>query len=184
MSNANKRNTLYRASAAITSTVKMVSETPTGPGGATAAWTRMALRFLQFVLGLTVCGLYGTDLHTATQKHASMDPGWVYAVTVAGMSCVTCLVYFAPVVKSWVFWPWDLLLFILWTAVFGNFARIFLHANPKDFKPGFSPSYARMHNGIWVDLVNMLLWFITGTWAAVVFCMHRKRSLHTGRAEV
>ena len=159
-----------------------------GPGGKAGAWIRIALRFLQFVLAITVAGLYGADLHTAAQNHVAANASWVYAVVVAGMSAVTVMVFAAPIVKSHVFWFWDFTLFILWVAVFGRFASIYLHYKPAvvngkvDNGPGPSPTV--MHHAVWVDLVNMLLWFITGTWGVVLFAMSRRRTLHTGRAKV
>jgi hypothetical protein len=44
-----------------------------------------------------------------------------------------------------------------------------------------------MKNAVWVDLANMLLWFITAVWGTVAFFLHRRsggRTLHTGRAKV
>ncbi len=42
----------------------------------------------------------------------------------------------------------------------------------------------RMKNAVWVDLVNMLLWFVSAIVGAIGFWRWRKgnRSLHTGRA--
>lgn len=35
------------------------------------------LRFVQFVLAITVCGLYGVDLHNAAEQHKYADSKWV-----------------------------------------------------------------------------------------------------------
>jgi hypothetical protein len=34
-------------------------------------------RFAQFVLGITVCGLYGVDLHNASSQGKYADSKWV-----------------------------------------------------------------------------------------------------------
>ena len=69
---------------------------------------------------------------------------------------------------------------ILWVACFGLFAKIFLNADPKG-----DGAIQAMKNAVWVDLVNMLLWFISACYGAVMFFTHREgRSLHTGRATV
>lgn len=69
---------------------------------------------------------------------------------------------------------------ILWTAVFGVFGKVYIHANPHGDK-----GIMRMKNAVWVDLVNMLLWLVTAVMAVVVFFLNRGgRSLHTGRAKV
>ena len=162
-----------------------MTEDNAGPGGAIGSWIRIFLRFMQLVLALTVCGLYGSDLHAASTHGAKSNSGWLYAVVVGAITAVTCLVYFAPIVKSWVLWPWDLILFLLWTAVFGHFATIFLHANPADFKAGQGPSYTPMHNAVWVDLTCMLLWFSTGMMGFGTFLFYRhRRTSRAGRAEV
>jgi hypothetical protein len=43
---------------------------------------------------------------------------------------------------------------------------------------------SRMKHAVWVDLVNMLLWLITALYGTFVFFFHRRKTLHTGRAEV
>ena len=68
---------------------------------------------------------------------------------------------------------------ILWVAVFGVFGKIYIHAKPVD------GGVRRMKNAVWVDLVNMLLWFLTTMVSMVAFLtMRGGRSLHTGRAAV
>ena len=44
----------------------------------------------------------------------------------------------------------------------------------------------RMKNAVWVDLTNMLLWFISAVYLTFLFLRFRRggRSLHTGRANV
>lgn len=42
-----------------------------------------------------------------------------------------------------------------------------------------------MKHAVWVDLVNMLLWLVTATYATVIWFRNRQgRTLHTGRAKV
>lgn len=69
---------------------------------------------------------------------------------------------------------------ILWVAVFGVFGRLYIHADPKG-----ASGVQRMKNAVWIDLVNMLLWFISAIYGAVLFFRLRgHKSLHTGRATV
>ncbi|MCJ1226626.1 hypothetical protein MMC12_003279 [Toensbergia leucococca] len=77
------------------------------PGGLPTYIALTTLRFFQFVLALTVAGLYGVDLSNARKKHVYADSKWVYAEVVAGFAAATCLVYVVPRVKSWVFFGWD-----------------------------------------------------------------------------
>jgi len=71
---------------------------------------------------------------------------------------------------------------ILWTALFGLFGSIFIKAHPTPKQAG----QQRMKHAVWVDLVNMLLWLISATYATVIFVRARggRRTLHTGRGKV
>lgn len=141
--------------------------------------TNLTLRFLQFIFAVAVLGLYGTELSNARKNHTGDYSKWVYAEVVGVLSAVTCLVYVLPKVKSWWAFGWDLVLFILWVAVFGVFGKIYIHAKPVN------GGVKRMKNAVWVDLVNMLLWLVTTVVSVVAFfTMRGGRSLHTGRAAV
>lgn len=39
------------------------------------------VRFFQFILALTVCGLYGVDVTSARKAHESTDGRWVSSLT-------------------------------------------------------------------------------------------------------
>ena len=103
-----------------------------------------------------------------------------------------------PKVPSYFAFGWDLILLyvilvlfgkngelniiysILWAAVFGIFGKMYIHENPEGDR-----GVGRMKNAVWIDLINMLLWFFTSIFAAVWFFFLRGgRSLHTGRANV
>ena len=69
---------------------------------------------------------------------------------------------------------------ILWAAVFGIFGKMYIHENPEGNR-----GIGRMKNAVWIDLINMLLWFFSSIFAAVWFFFLRGgKSLHTGRATV
>lgn len=80
-------------------------------GGLIGALVRLVLRFFQFILAITVAGLYGTDLHHANQQNKYTDGKWVFAEVVAGLAAVTVLIYGIPFFKSyWAFgWDWVML---------------------------------------------------------------------------
>ena len=140
----------------------------------------LVLRFIQFVLALTVLGLYGQDLNSAHKEHKYADSKWVYAEVVGALSALTCIIYMIPKVKFWWTCAWDGILFILWTAVFGVFAKLYIHANAQG-----DGGITRMKHAVWVDLINMLLWLVTAIMGVVLFfTMREGRSLHTGRAQV
>lgn len=150
-------------------------------GGIVGGLIRAVLRLFQFILAITVAGLYGVDLHAAHKAHVGADGRWVFAEVVAGLSAVSCIIYAVPLIKSYWFWAWDLALFILWTALFGIFGRIYIHDHPTPEQHG----QLRMKHAVWVDLANMLLWLITFVYGLFIWLRHRKTlTTHTGRAVV
>ncbi|KAK4996935.1 hypothetical protein LTR66_003564 [Elasticomyces elasticus] len=148
-------------------------------GGVIGGLGRIFLRFFQFVLALTVAGLYGVDLNNARKAGVYADGRWVYAEVVAALAAVTTLVYAVPFIKSYVFFGWDAILFILWTALFGIFGKLWIHEHPTPHQPGS----LRMKNAVWVDLTNMILWFATAVWGAITFSFGQRRTMYTGRAK-
>lgn len=105
-------------------------------------------------------------------------------MAVATLSGVTALIFgFLPLLissfTSAILFGWDLVLFILWAVVFGLFGAMFINEDPKE-----DGGIIRMRNAVWVDLVNMLLWFVSTVMGAIGFWKWKKggSSLHTGRA--
>jgi len=150
-------------------------------GGLPGAIARLVLRLLQFVVAVTVAGLYGIDLQHGNQNGIHPDSKWWYAEAVAGLSALTCILYGLPFFKSWWGFGWDFILFVLWTALFGLFGSIYLPA----FSKSTQDVVPRMMDAAWFDLAGMSLWFITATYSTIIWYRGRnKRSLHTGRAKV
>lgn len=148
---------------------------------------RLALRFLQFVLGIAVIGLYAQDLRRAGAAGVGADSRWVYAVVVGTLSSIVAIPYLLP---KWdvrrVLWPADWVLFVLWIALFGVFARLYVHEDAEDLGNGHGdgPGITRMKNAVWVDLTNALLWLASAVWGTMLFFFAKRRTLHTGRADV
>ncbi len=139
------------------------------------------LHFFQFVLAVTVCGLYGIDLHRAASQGKYQDSKWVFAEVVGGLSAFTALLYFIPfILRFAAVWVWNAVLFILWIAVFGVFGAMFIHEDPEG-----NADIQRMKNAVWVDLASALLWLITTVASFSYWWTHReRRSRFTGRAQV
>ncbi|KAH8590708.1 hypothetical protein B0O99DRAFT_691266 [Bisporella sp. PMI_857] len=140
-----------------------------------------AYRFVQMVLALTVCGLYGVDLTAARKQGKYTDGKWVYAEVTASLAAVTALLYIFPfTVKVPLLFVWDTILFILWIALFGLFGNMYIKENAEG-----NSGIKRMKNAVWIDLVNALLWLISAGGMAIYWWRHRdRRSLWTGRARV
>ncbi|KAF2398021.1 hypothetical protein EJ06DRAFT_532387 [Trichodelitschia bisporula] len=140
---------------------------------------RMFLRFFQIIMAVTVIGLYTVDIARARQLGASADPAWIFAVSLASASAALAIFCFWPV-KAFIWFLVDLIFMLLWLIVFGLFAAIYRTAkDQKVTKPGWhkpmeGPSLIRMKHAVWVDMVNAVLWFITGVWGAIQFWRNRK----------
>jgi len=156
------------------------------PGGFFGLVLHHFIRFFQFILALTVIGLYAQDLNAGRKAHAHTDANWVYAVLVGSLSAFVSLLYLVPTITRAFFsflWPADVILVVLWIALFADFGSKFIKADPQSVGHGDGPGIQRMKNAVWVDLTCMFLWLITSAWGATVFCMlRRRRTVHTGRA--
>lgn len=140
-----------------------------------------AIHILQFALAITVCALYGIDLSRANKQGTYIDSKWVYAEVVGGLSAFTAVLYLVPfILRFWLVWAWNLVLFILWIALFGVFGKMYINEDAEG-----DSGVQRMKNAVWVDLVNAILWFLTFVGAAAYWFTHRERhSRFTGRARV
>lgn len=140
-----------------------------------------AIHIVQFALALAVCGLYGQDLSNARQHGVHADSKWVFAVVVGALSALTAVLYLVPfILRFWLVWAWDLVLFVLWIALFGVFGKMYMHEDPEG-----DSGVQRMKNAVWVDLVSALLWLLTAVAAFGYWWGHKERhSRFTGRARV
>lgn len=150
--------------------------------GMTVAYLAFSvIHIVQFALALTVCGLYGIDLHRASQEGKYQDSKWVYAEVVGGLSAFTAILYLVPFILRFAFvWIWNLVLFVLWIVLFGVFGKMYIREDPEG-----DSGVIRMKHAVWVDLANALLWLITFLGALGYWVRHRERHTRfTGRATV
>ncbi|KAI1092857.1 hypothetical protein F5B19DRAFT_502003 [Rostrohypoxylon terebratum] len=139
------------------------------------------LHFVQFVLALTICGLYGIDLQRAHSQGKYIDGKWVYAEVVGGLSALTAALYFIPfILRFAIVTIWSCIIFILWIALFGLFGKMYIQDDPEG-----NSGIQRMKNAVWVDLANALLWLIASLASGAYWWNHRdRRSRFTGRARL
>ncbi|KAK7515535.1 hypothetical protein IWZ03DRAFT_205855 [Phyllosticta citriasiana] len=137
--------------------------------GTFGLYLRIFTRLLQFVIGLTVCGLYGRDLHAAQKAGVYADSKWVYAVTVGGLSALSVLIYMIPIFKSATLFAWDWTLWLLWLVLFGLFGKMYIAKNAEG-----DAGVQRMKNSVWVDLTGLLLWMSTAVYGTVAFWRARR----------
>ncbi|CAJ2503604.1 Uu.00g109980.m01.CDS01 [Anthostomella pinea] len=139
------------------------------------------LHFFQFVLAITVCGLYGVDLSRARSQGKYTDGKWVYAEVVGALGALTAILYLVPfILRFAAVTVWSFILFVLWIALFGLFGSMYIHENPEG-----NGGIQRMKNAVWVDLANALLWLIGTIGSGAYWWTHRERnSRFTGRAKL
>lgn len=139
------------------------------------------LHLFQFVLAVTVIGLYAVDLNHANEEGTYTDGKWVYAVVVGVLAAVTSLLYLIPFILRFAAVPaWSFVLFVLWIALFGLFGSMYIREDPEG-----NDGVQRMKNAVWVNLANALLWLIGTVASAAYWWSHReRRSRFTGRARL
>ena len=87
------------------------SETRTESHGGFAGFlVHTIIRFFQFVLAVTVLGLYGQDISDQRKNPGRADGRWVFAEVVAGLSAITALIFAVPFFKTYKAFGWDVLL--------------------------------------------------------------------------
>lgn len=138
---------------------------------------RLIFRSLQFLFAIIAIGFYGNRVDADRKSKDGFSPEWLYAMIVGGASAITAVLFVAAaslgaipfigsklkMLKVYKAFPWDLALFIAWIVVFGIFAGIFLKRDDDDgsYK---GASTGAMKVAVWIDLLNALFWFISGTY--------------------
>lgn len=85
---------------------------------------QMILRAAQLVFAAIVTGITGAYLH-ANDNASSWDNGrFIYTIVVSSISMVFALVWLLPFSGSFVHWPMDIFLSILWFVAFGLLVNV------------------------------------------------------------
>lgn len=160
------------------------------------------VRFFQFVLGLTVIGLYGRDVRHDHKYDDTWNSKWVYALIMGCLATLTAMIHLViPFLmrksasasargagitsKPGLQLPqfvWEFVLCILWLTLFGLFGKMYIGVYPekkdeKDSKEsglGDSGRIDRMRHAVWIDLINLLLWVSTSSWILLKWLKARR----------
>jgi hypothetical protein len=79
----------------------------------------VTLRVLQLISAAIVAGILGRLLHLVHTAHGHFNNRLVYAITLAGLSIFFSLCLMVPLLYSFLAFPLDLIMFILWMVAFG-----------------------------------------------------------------
>ncbi|KAJ5182768.1 hypothetical protein N7492_000384 [Penicillium capsulatum] len=163
---------------------------PTSKRAKLASMFVSALRFLQFVFGLTVIGLYGRDVHHDHSHNDTWHAKWVFALIAAFLASVTAAIHMAlpfcmrrvsyrpsPALKLPQF-LWEFVLCVLWLTLFGIFGKMYIGVHPSGDKGvaglGDASKIDRMRHAVWIDLINLAMWVATASWVLLRWLKSRR----------
>lgn len=89
---------------------KSIAHRTEKPHGKVGFFGALFFRLVQLIIALVIAGLYGEDLRRASKLGQAAHSKWVYAEIVAGLTAITVLVYMVPLIRSEMFWMWDIVL--------------------------------------------------------------------------
>jgi hypothetical protein len=161
-----------------------------------------ALRFFQFVFGLAVVGLYGQDVHHDHTAKDTWNAEWVFALIVGFLATSTAAIHmivpfltkkvsYRPGAKMQLpLFAWEFVLCVLWLTLFGIFGKLYIGIYPSGSSDGDSSKrdtsssstsalgdaskINRMRHAVWVDLVNLVFWAVTASWALLKWLKARR----------
>jgi len=125
-------------------------------------YANIITRALITIISFVVIGFYARDVDVARRAGQSVDGRWGYAVAVAVLSIIACLIHIVPSIRSRKLFPVDLLLFFLWVVLFGIFGKLYIGRDCHH-----NASCNRMKVAVWFDLAAMLLWLFSGVLGAI-----------------
>ncbi|CAI7605541.1 unnamed protein product [Penicillium glandicola] len=173
-------------------------ESPPPPQSKGAKLTFMffsALRFLQFVFGLTVIGLYGKDVHYDHTSKDTWNSKWVYALVTAFLATMTAAVHLIlPFLMRKANGPrpalllpqflWEFVVTVLWLTLFGIFGKMYIgvHASSSSSSSkrdttstlGDASKINRMRHAVWIDIINLAFWIMTASWVLLRWVKSRR----------
>ncbi|KAK4120476.1 hypothetical protein N657DRAFT_579516, partial [Parathielavia appendiculata] len=76
------------------------------------------LRVWQLICSIIVLGILARFLHLLSQAGAAKDGRIVYGIILASISTLFSIVFMAPFMHSFLAWPADFALFIMWLVLF------------------------------------------------------------------
>jgi hypothetical protein len=137
------------------------------PLGDVGLYTKLVIRVLQFLLGMILFGIFLHQVDEARQHNNPAGSAWIYAAVVGALSWATAAIFLVPCLKPFVFFWWDILLFLLHAPVIGIFGKAYyggiIAAPPTKLQVVYTgPSYRTMRTSVWFAVASGLAWLVTG----------------------
>ncbi|KAI5235425.1 hypothetical protein E4T43_09286 [Aureobasidium subglaciale] len=158
--------------------------------GFTGTIARAALRTTQFLISVILLGIYGNDLShfpssfastTNTSETTSSQDGidvptrtnWIFALVVALLSALTCILHCFLTIKrlGWIFW--DLVLCVLYTALAGVFGIVYL-GSVAQMDLAATQSVDGMRAGVAFAVLGMACWLVSFVQGVSWCCVSRR----------
>lgn len=135
-----------------------------------------AILVLRIVFAIIASALYIPSLVTATRQHLTASSDTVYAQVVVVLSILDSFGQLYSIVRQgqlriqWLWCMTDVIMLVLWIALFGRFASILLTGNVTAYM-SLDVQYGKgtMIAAMWIDLVNVLL-HVLGLIFGVMVC--------------
>lgn len=150
---------------------------------------RLIVRGLQFLFGIIIVGIYGVRVGNGQKNADQASAIWWFGMIVAVLACISALILAltAPLgavsnkFKVHFLFGWDLGLSLLWIIVFGICMHIFHNRDSSDPYKGSSVSLEK--SAAWLDLVNSILWLISGVYGGIKTWVSRRRDALKDKAQ-
>ncbi|KAK3901554.1 hypothetical protein C8A05DRAFT_34769 [Staphylotrichum tortipilum] len=86
--------------------------------GTASRVAQLCLRIWQLICSVIVLGILSSFLHRVSQAGATRDGRIVYGIITSSISTAFSIVFIAPFLYSFLAWPADFVLFIMWLVLF------------------------------------------------------------------
>lgn len=90
----------------------------------------VSLRIGELIFSTVVTGITGSYLHSVKAESAWTKKRFIYTEVIAALGIFVSLLLLLPFTWSFIHWPVDFLMFILFMVAFGLLADVFLHPPP------------------------------------------------------
>lgn len=142
---------------------------------------RLVVRGLQFLFAIIMVGIYGVRVGAGAKDADDEAATWWFGLIIGVVACLSALIlaFTAPLgaiskkFKTHHLFALDIFLALMWFIVFGIFFGVFHNRASDDSYKGSSTMVQK--SVTWLDLVNALLWLVSGVYGCIKTWVGRRR---------